>query len=411
MRRINLFLISLAFFTFSLETAAVEFPEAEVLMFSNLKADECVAAGKSAVYFFSLAEGGSITHRIEGAFILEPSPILSPDKNTLAVISDNGQIEPELVLINCQTREALRFSIPQHPTAWVWDPLFPRVICAVNGRLLRMNVQNGTTEEILSDIRRPIQSLTVSPSGRFLRIAQTIPEFSPIIAYQNTIFDMKNSSLRAEFPPGLDGESVWLDNRRLAVIAGKGEPDSFVTILKLDKEGVPLVPETVYRWIAQTGPSSEYFHLELSPAGNRLAVAEKVNSPVDFYGENAEYYTPWIPCFTSLDQRAAMKIYHHDSWPAFAWSPDGARYVWILHRIFAKPGYNMPPRLQGLKSDYAVIVHSETQPFYKIRNSLPKPIFISQAPVTQVCWNRDGNRIILALASESGTKIRILDVR
>jgi hypothetical protein len=99
-----------------------------------------------------------------------------------------------------------------------------------------------------------------------------------------------------------------------------------------------------------------------------------------------------------------------DTWPQFAWSPDGARYAVVLERIHSKPPFHSSEIDPAAIHDFIIIVPEEIQPYSPREEDIRNPLYISADPIKGICWSSNGSSICFYIPFEGGSKIYRLPV-
>ncbi|MEW6238857.1 MAG: hypothetical protein AB1656_26025 [Candidatus Omnitrophota bacterium] len=376
-----------------MEPAYVALPESDIVLYSGGAAAECIAVGKGGAYFL---RDGLSKQTLRGEFSLYPRPAMNADGTLLALLAKNTRGNASVVLFHIPFRSTAVYSLSQAPSAWAWAANSPRLAIAIEDVVFLLDAEKGRLDPLSFRMEGSIKELSFSPSGENLLLTSAMKERG----YTRISIAKLNGSQPVAIEDYSEG-GVWLDDSRIAYISGQGEPDSFIDMQTIEKNGTPApLPEGRKR-IGQMGTPGTFYRLSLAPGGDRLAAELDIFSPSDFFPETMERYSARLACFMDIMPNGVSMPYA-SGWPQFAWTPNGRRYAQIRERINAKPGARKDA---SAVRDWEIVVSGDFRPVADRAKMEPKPLFQSRRPIRNLSWNADGELLFFDVGGEGMSKV------
>lgn len=390
-----LFVISFGFLLSSV-AAEVNLFEKDAVLLSGKYQNDCLAVGKKGIYAI---EGDKVRTIVTGAMIHSPTPILSSHHTYICSLAKHGSHGTAAVVYDLSWKKGNTIPLPQVPTAWAFAPSEAIIVVATGTGICELvpSVTHITPSPLQT--RDPIHAIAHSPGGNFLLLT-TSKEI--VVAKTTTMQLTATLPIPDENPlPG-----CWLDEHRIAVITGQGEPDSFLDIYSIDDNG--NLASSKPRRIASAGTPGRLQNLSVSPFGDRIAADMQILSPADFFDSAKALYWERAVQFYPV-QAKPDQIIKPEAWPTFAWAPKGDGYAMIVHRIHQTPGSATAAMVNAEEEDWAVYLGSKSVTTQAMQNE--KPFFVSDKPLYSLVWSQDGTRIYLrTVFGRNIAKIVCLDV-
>jgi len=376
-----------------MEPAYVALPESDIVLYSGGAAAECIAVGKGGAYFL---RDGLSKQTLRGEFSLYPRPAMYADGSLLALSAKDRKGNSSIVLFHIPFRSLAVYPLPQAPSAWAWAANSPRLAVAMGDGVFLLDAEKGGLDPLPFRMEGTIKELSFSPSGENLLLTSTMKE--------KGYARISIANLHSDRPTAIEDYSeggVWLDDSRIAYISGQGEPDSFIDLQTLDKNGAPApLPEGRKR-IGQMGTPGIFYRLSLAPGGDRLAAELDILSPSDFFPQAMESYPSRLAYFMEIEPHGIFSN-RASGWPQFAWTPNGGRYAQIRERVLAKPD----ARKETLAvRDYEIVVSGDFRSVTDRARMEPKPLFQSRRPIRNLCWSADGEMLFFDVGGEGISKV------
>ncbi len=370
----------------------IRLADKNVRIFPGKTADTCITAGDLGVY--EVQRGVDRPKKLFNRnLVFTPEPIMDSSFSFLAMmVKSEGKYKLEILDIDNHTVKD--FSLSDPPTAWDWMPNQEALIVATGKSLRRFNL---TKSEVISYPHKypgVIQSVNMDPTGERAVLTISMDDSH----YTQTMLVDLNKKDKPRLVATYSYGSIWIDSKRIAYITGQGEPDSLVYIQQLDEEGSMIPVPQGRRQIAALGTPGKAHALSPSPQGDMVAILTRVFSPVDFFGEEASYYSDYVVSFKELKEKSKEEVCVQPL-DIFSWSPKKNEYALVQKRIHDTPTYDFPQTIEA-KVDYEILRSSNLEFVGDREYTEDESLDVTERPIERVCWTRDGSMMV---AVEKGT--------
>ncbi|MBD3266492.1 hypothetical protein GF373_07460 [bacterium] len=375
------------------QEAEVKLPDSKLMLLGGHYEKDCLAVGDLSVYAIEQEKVKKILHGFR--FKHEPKPILSPDREIVCVLGKQGRNENIALIYELGWRRDSRLNLTAPPSAWTFNPSSEKIAIATGTTLSEYIVETQEFTPLSLQTDSPIEAVGYSPDEEFLLV--TTEGKSRLVKADS--FEVVNTLPAHGVAPG---KSRWLEPRKLAVLSGRGGPDSFVDVYTLSESG-ELDP-TVPKRLASMGPSGRFMDIALSPYGKQLAIPTRIlSSPVDFFAKAEEMFLDRMVWFKPVELKKLRKAFDPaEHW--FAWSPKGGKFALIAQRYHAKPGHQELKKMNDVKKEWVVVVSKDLETF----KEQPNPVYVSPSPLSSLCWSQDGKHLYVNAESGMGGMRKVL---
>ncbi len=381
-------------FIYAQEGKPVAISDNNITIFPGKIAETCIAVGAHGIYKVHREGTRKLSNR---HFILMPAPTINSSSSLLAIIVQNEET-PCLTIFDIENRSGKEIPLPDYPSSIKWVQDKDILIIAIDKALYRLDIDESDLVRYPQTYSGLIQSFDVDSTGNRAVLTVSINDSD----YTQTMLVDLNEKDEPQTVSTYSYGITRIGSNRIAYIAGQGEPDSLVYVHKLDEEGKLTPIPHGRKQVAALGTPGIAQALSISPQGDVLAILTRVNSPIDFFGADASYYSTHVVEFAELNEKSDKPV---QSTPIdiFAWSPTQNVYGMVQKRIHEKPRYEISHSGET-KVDYQILRSSKTANMSKRNYTKDDSLLITNNPVDKICWSRDGS-IMYAVEQASSANI------